>query len=56
LDGLGGYDEFISKDDSNFGNFCENRFIKKAIVGTLYADGEEMEDWATIKHGAEDVS
>jgi len=47
LDGRGGYDEFLDPQ-AGFGDWCERKFTKRAIVGTAYADEDEMESFATV--------
>jgi len=49
LDGRGGFEEFID-DYSTFGDWCEQKFAKRAVVGTLYADEDEMEAFATVSN------
>jgi len=51
LDGKGGFEEFL-EDSSGFGDWCERKFAKRAVVGTLYADEDEMEGFATVNSGS----
>lgn len=51
LDGRGGYDEFLDPE-SGFGDWCERKFAKRAIIGTLRADEDEMESFATVNKGS----
>jgi len=50
LDGRGGFEEFMD-DYSAFGDWCEQKFAKRAVVGTLYADRDEMDAFATVGNG-----
>ena len=47
LDGRGGFEEFLD-DYSSFGDWCEQKFAKRAAVGTLFADRDEMDAFATV--------
>ena len=40
------------EDSSGFGDWCERKFAKRAVVGTLYADEDEMEGFATVNSGS----
>ena len=50
LDGKGGFEEFLD-ESTGFGDWCERKFAKRAVVGTLYADEDEMEAFATVNSG-----
>ena len=52
LDGRGGFDEFLpTEDETGFGNWCDRKFTKRAVVGTLKADEDEMESFASVNSG-----
>ena len=38
-------------ESTGFGDWCERKFAKRAVVGTLYADEDEMEAFATVNRG-----
>lgn len=50
LDGRGGYDEFLDPLEG-FGDWCERKFSKRAVIGTLHADWDEMDSFATVSSG-----
>ena len=52
LDGLGGYQDFIEDENAGFGNWCERKFTKRVAVGTLFADEDELEHFASVSQGS----
>jgi len=52
LDGRGGFEEFMDGGAmDSYGDWCEQKFAKRAVVGMMNADEDEMESFATVNNG-----
>ena len=55
LDGLGGFNEFLDGDGSGlpdgFGNWCDRKFGKLAVVGMGMSNQDEMDNFASVNRG-----
>jgi len=48
LDGIGGFQDFIPDPTAKFSNWCERKFAKRIAIGTLFANEDDMDGFASV--------